>query len=63
MKKVIKRIHLAKMPFDRWDGENFTHIHATGDLCVFEDGSFELEYEDGLYSDAENCIEEWEEEK
>lgn len=39
MPKCIKRMHLSKMPFDKFsDNEGF--IHATGDECLLENGEW-----------------------
>ena len=59
--KAIKRIRMANMPFDKF--ENGTFVHATGDFVKLEDGSWEIEYEDQQYEDADDCIFEEEEEE
>lgn len=56
MKKVVKRVLLNVMPFDRWDDDKHTHIHATGYICEFDDGTIETEYEDSDFIDAENVV-------
>ena len=61
MIKAIRRCHLNKMPFDRFTGGQF--VHATGDLCLLEDGTTVLEYDDCVYEDAENCVYEDEDEE
>lgn len=63
MKKIVRRIKLAVMPFDKWDGQS--HIHATGYEVMYSgDDSFSIEYEDDLEwsEDAPNCKYYWEDE-
>ena len=60
--KAIKRVHLTHMPFDH------NGAHATGDICLlaYADGSvlgWFNEYEDDLFEDHPDCVEEWEEEE
>ena len=61
MMKAVKRIRMANMPFDKFENNQF--VHATGDLVKLEDGSWEIEYEDQEYEDADDCIFEEEEEE
>ena len=61
MKKVIKRIRMANMPFDKFVDGQF--VHATGYMIELEDGSIEIEYEGEEYEDADDCIFEEEEEE
>ena len=61
MMKAVKRIRMANMPFDKF--ENGTFVHATGYMIELEDGSWEIEYEDMEYEDADDCIFEEEEEE
>lgn len=49
------------MPFDKFENNQF--IHATGYMVELEDGSWEIEYEDQEYEDADDCIFEEEEEE
>ena len=56
---VTTRIHLAEMPPDKWDGNQF--VHATGDYVYFEDGTGTTEYEGDDYIDSLDCVEETEE--
>lgn len=55
MSKVIKREQLKEMPFDRFNSED-GFIHSTGYRCYFDDGSCELEQENCIFEDAENCV-------
>ena len=61
MMKAVKRIRMANMPFDKFVDGCF--IHATGYEVKLEDGSWEIEYEDQEYEDADDCIFEEEEEE
>lgn len=60
MQKAIRRMLLKNMPFDKFDDSN-GFIHATGYEIMTEDGQWQVEYEDDLFEDAENCIYENEE--
>lgn len=66
MYTAIRRVHLNKMPFDRFSNGQF--VHATGDFCLLvdmTDGSvfgWHSEYEDEPFTDAQDCVEEWEDE-
>lgn len=51
MRVVKTRMHLLKMPFDKYE-DNVGFVHATGDYCQFEDGHWEMEYEDDVFDDA-----------
>lgn len=53
--KVVERMALNTMPYDRWDAESHRHIHSTGYMVFFADGTSAYEYEDCIYEDAENC--------
>ena len=59
--KAVERIRMANMPFDKFENGRF--VHATGDLVKLEDGTWEIEYEDMEYEDADDCIFEEEEEE
>ena len=59
--RAVKRIRMANMPFDKFENSQF--VHSTGDLVKLEDGSWEIEYEDMEYEDADDCIFEEEEEE
>ena len=61
MMKAVKRIRMANMPFDKFENHQF--VHATGDIVQLEDGSWEIEYEDEIFEDADDCIFEYEEEE
>lgn len=61
MMKAVKRIKLSRMPYDKFVDGRF--IHATGYEVKLEDGSWEIEYEDQEYEDADDCILEEEEEE
>lgn len=58
--KCKVRVKLNKIPFDKFSDGKF--VHATGDMCIFEDGTSVYEYEDDLIEDAEDCIYDIEEE-
>ena len=60
---VVKRIHLLDMPFDFFDVDNNAFVHATGDRVLLSDGSWHVEYEDSIFTDAPDVEEEWEEEE
>ena len=59
--RAVKRIRMANMPFDKFVDGRF--IHATGYEVKLEDGSWEIEYEDMEFQDADDCIFEYEEEE
>lgn len=59
--KAVKRIKLNRMPYDKFVDGCF--IHATGYEVKLEDGSWEIEYEDMEFQDADDCIFEEEEEE
>lgn len=61
MMKAVERIRMANMPFDKFENNQF--VHATGDMVKLEDGSWEIEYEDMEFQDADGCILEYEEEE
>lgn len=52
---------MANMPYDKFVDGHF--IHATGYEVKLEDGSWEIEYEDMEFQDADDCIFEEEEEE
>lgn len=57
MKKVIGRVRLNSIPFDRWDDSSHGFIHATGDYIILldldtGDKSWRLEYEDDLFDES-----------
>lgn len=56
MKKVVKRVLLNVMPFDKWDADKHCHVHATGYMVQFEDGTWTTEFEDDNFVDAENVV-------
>ena len=61
MPKCIKRMHLSKMPFDKFsESEGF--IHATGDECLLENGEWCVEYDDE-FEDTPDCEEIWEDDE
>lgn len=53
MKKVVERIKMANMPFDKFENNQF--VHATGYMVELEDGSIEIEYEGEEYVDSPEC--------
>ena len=62
---AVRRVHLNKMPFDKWvNGQR--NVHATGDSCLLIDTTdghefgWWNEYEDEPFTDAPDCVEEWE---
>lgn len=61
MMKAVERIKLSRMPYDKFVDGCF--IHATGYEVKLEDGSWEIEYEDMEFQDADDCIFEEEEEE
>ena len=63
--KIIKRVFLRDMPFDKWDTTNNEYVHATGCEIQLDDGSWWTEYEDMLdwWDEAPDCVYEDEEEE
>ena len=51
--KAIKRVELARMPFDKWTGTKY--VHATGYEVILDNGDTVIEYEDNEYEDSEDC--------
>ncbi|MFR3950687.1 MAG: hypothetical protein ACLTY2_01400 [Coprococcus eutactus] len=62
MPKCVKRMHLSKMPFDKFS-DNDGFVHATGDECLLENGEWCVEYEDDEFEDAPDCEEIWEDDE
>jgi hypothetical protein len=54
--KVIKKIELRAMPYDRWDTTSHQHVHATGFEVELEDGTRLTEYEDSNFEYSPDCV-------